>query len=82
MLFDGERVAYVPHINGYLFPSPDVWIEARSKPLCDVPEIKSGGKPVEGGHLIFTSEEKALFLKDEPSAARFFRRLTGSEEND
>ena len=80
MLFDGERVAYVPHINGYLFPSPDVWIEARSKPLCDVPEIKSGGKPVEGGHLIFTSEEKALFLKDEPSAARFFRRLTGSEE--
>ena len=79
-LFEGDRMSLVPHINAYLISAPDVWIESRTKPLCDVPEIKSGGKPVEGGYLIFTPDEKAAFLKEEPNAAKFFRRFTGSEE--
>ena len=53
-LYDGERVSYVSHINAYLLPVSDIWIESRNKPLCKVSEIRSGGKPVEGGHLIFT----------------------------
>ena len=79
-LFDGERVSYVPHINAYLFPAPDLWLESSSHPLCMAPETRSGGKPVEGGHLIFTPEEKDAFLAVEPSAAQYFRRVSGSDE--
>ena len=78
--YDGSRYTLVPHINPYLLPAPDIWIESRTKPLCDVPAIKSGGKPVEGGNLLFTPEEKSAFLALEPTAARFFRPFTGSEE--
>ena len=80
MLFDGERVAYVPHINAYLFPSPDVWIEARSKPLCDVPEMTNGSKAVDGGHLVLTTDEKDELLNSEPAIGPFIRKSFGAEE--
>ena len=81
MLFDVERgKTAASHINGYLMDAPDVWVESCTKPLCDVREIKSGGKPVEGGHLIFSSAEKDAFLEKEPAAHGWFRSFVGSEE--
>ena len=61
-IFDGESVLTVSHINPYLVDADDVLIGSRSKPLCDVPEMRSGGKPVEGGFFIFTDEEKDDFF--------------------
>ena len=68
------------NINPYLIDAETVWIESRNKPLCDVPSMSSGGKPVEGGHLIFTEEEKAEFLQTEPKAAPFFRPFMSSDD--
>ncbi len=42
----------------------------REKPLCDVPEIGIGNKPIDGGNYLFTPEEKAEFLKTEPKAKK------------
>ena len=39
-----------------------------------------GNKPIDGGNYLFTPEEKAAFLKEEPAAKEFFRRWIGSEE--
>jgi hypothetical protein len=39
-----------------------------------------GNKPIDGGNYLFTPEEKAAFLKEEPAAKGFFRRWIGSEE--
>ena len=58
----------------------DRTIENRGKPLCNVPEIGIGNKPIDGGYYLFTPEEKAAFLKSEPAARRFFRRWIGSDE--
>ena len=65
-IYDGETVLTATHINPYLVDAADVLIGSRSKPLCAVPEMRSGGKPVEGGFLIFTDEEKDDFLRQEP----------------
>lgn len=62
-IFDGDGVIEAKRINAYLVDADDVWVESRSKPIREVPEIRSGGKPVEGGHLIFTENEKREFLK-------------------
>ena len=67
-------------INAYLADAPDVFIESRNKPLCDVPCMRSGGKPVEGGFLIFSPEEKANFLQKDPEAAKYFRAFMGSDD--
>ena len=76
---DGQIIE-AANINPYLIDAENVWIESRNKPICDVPQMSSGGKPVEGGHLIFTQKEKDEFLLKEPNAAKFFRPFIGSFE--
>jgi len=70
----------VENINPYLVDAANVLIPSRSKPICDVPEIGIGNKPIDGGLYLFTPEEKAAFLKAEPKAEMFFHRWIGSEE--
>ena len=68
------------NISPYLVEGPDRAITNRSKPLCEVPEMGIGNKPIDGGHYLFTPEEKAAFLAVEPAAKDYFRRWVGSEE--
>ena len=51
----------------------NVWIESRTNPLCDVPQLANGGKPTDGGFLIMTAEEMNEFLNEEPSATCLIR---------
>ena len=61
------------NINAYLMDAPDIWISSRSKPLCRVPEMLNGGKPVEGGYLILTQEERDDLLSNNPQAESLIR---------
>ena len=70
---NNDQTIIVDYINGYLLEAPDIWIEGRSKPLCDVPSLLNGGKPTEGGNLILTIEEKEDYLKKEPQGEKFLR---------
>lgn len=85
-LFEYERVDAEPQalrvgrINPYLVDGPMVALERRRTPLCGVPEIGIGNKPIDGGWYLFTPEEKAEFLAREPGAAPYFRRWIGSDE--
>lgn len=68
------------NINPYLVDAADLVIPRRSKPLCPVPEMGIGNKPIDGGNYLFTTEEKQAFLEKEPQAAPYFRRWVGSDE--
>lgn len=68
------------NINPYLVDAPDVVLPRRSRPICNVPEIGIGNKPIDGGHYLFTPEQKAEFLLKEPAAAPWFRRWIGADE--
>lgn len=80
MLYSSDRFQVVSNINAYLIDAPTVFIETSPKPLCSVPAMKSGGKPVEGGNLIFSEEEKQEFVAKEPLAEKFFRPFVGSDD--
>ncbi len=73
-------VAIAKNISPYLVDAPDLAVVNRQKPLCNVPEIGIGNKPIDGGNYLFTPHEKADFLKVEPKAREFFRRWLGAEE--
>ncbi len=82
-----EKVIYtdgigesVNNINGYLIDAPDIFVESRNKPLCDIPEIGIGNKPIDGGNYLFTEEEMIEFIKKEPQAERYFKQWYGSQE--
>ena len=68
------------NINAYLLDAPDVWIESRSMPLCSVPQMATGNRPADGGHLIIEEEDYDDFIKKEPGAIVFIKRLLGSAE--
>lgn len=76
---DPHRLA-VSRINPYLVDGPDVTLVNRENPLCHVPSIGIGNKPIDGGHYLFTPDEKAAFVAKEPLAVPYFRRWMGAEE--
>ena len=68
------------NINAYLLDAPNIFIESRSKPLCDVPEIGIGNKPIDGGNYLFAEDEMKEFIKKEPKSEKLFRKWVGSDE--
>ena len=80
MLFDGDRVSLVPHINAYLVAAPDAFVESRGKPLCDVPAMTYGNKPSDDGNLLLTEAEREALLAETPALAPFVRRYVGARD--
>ncbi len=68
------------NINPYLVDGPDVVLPRRGTPVCDVPEIGIGNKPIDDGNYLFTPDERREFLRLEPEARKYFRHWLGSEE--
>ncbi|HUW68614.1 MAG TPA: DNA methyltransferase [bacterium] len=73
-----ERTART--INAYLIEGPEVFVQSRTNPLCDVPQIGIGNKPIDGGNYLFTDQEKNEFVAQEPDSDVFFKRWYGSDE--
>jgi len=67
-------------INAYLIDADNIFVERRTSPICDVPEMKFGSMAADGGYLLFSPEEKIAFLQKEPGAEPWFRRIVGSDE--
>ena len=80
MLFEYDRYHEVDNINGYLLNAENIFIESRNKPICDVPEIGIGNKPIDGGFYLFSKDEMEEFIKKEPRAKEYFRPWYGSRE--
>ena len=68
------------NINAYLIDALDVIVESRTKALCNVPKMVYGNKPVDGGFLFMTAEERRMALSNEPQIEKYIRRVYGSEE--
>lgn len=86
IIFDYEDIKGEPHgveaknINPYLVDAPDILLARREKPICNVPEMGIGNKPIDGGYYLFTDEEKEALIIDEPQSVKWFRKWLGSEE--
>jgi hypothetical protein len=76
---DSNRIA-ADNINPYLVNAPNIFVESRRLPICNVPEMQKGSIPVDDGNLIIEDADLASFLKTEPGAKPFIRLLLGSDE--
>lgn len=68
------------NINGYLLDAPDIFIESRNEPLCDVPEILMGSMPRDGGGFVLSEDEKNALIKKEPLAEKWIHLYLGADE--
>jgi hypothetical protein len=55
-------------------------VESRNKPLCSVPEIGIGNKPIDDGNYLFEKEEMEAFIEKEPASKEYFHPWYGSRE--
>jgi len=60
--------------------APDIVISNRSNPICDVPAMKYGSKPTDGGNFLFTDEEKKAFIEKEPQSAEVVKPFLSARE--
>ena len=79
-IYEGQSYIIVKNINAYLLDLPNVFIENRSAPICDVPKISMGNQPIDGGNYLFDKEGMNEFIKIEPAAAKWFMPWYGSDE--
>ena len=79
-IFENGQIKQARNINAYLVDADDVFVESRTKPLCNAPEIGIGNKPIDGGYYLFTEEEMAEFVAEEPQSQEYFRPWFGANE--
>ncbi|MEE9311562.1 MAG: type IIL restriction-modification enzyme MmeI, partial [Planctomycetota bacterium] len=70
----------VTSISPYLIEGDGTTVGNRSTQLCEIPIIRFGNQPIDGGHLILSSEDKAEMNRDCPNASKYIRRYVGSKE--
>jgi hypothetical protein len=70
----------VNNISPYLTPGSDALVIKRQTPLANVPIMRCGNKPSDGGHLLLTDAERAELIAIEPAAAPYIKRFMGAEE--
>ena len=72
-------------ISPYLFDAsgltdPQIVVKKEHQPINGLPKLIIGSKPIDGGHYIFSAEERAAFLQEEPGAEPYLRPYVGSRE--
>lgn len=80
-IFDtNNQMKKANNINAYLVDGPNIFIESRRSPICQVPEMLFGSMPNDGGNLILEGKDREELLKVFPDAEVFVRRFLGSKE--
>ena len=75
-----REAADVKNINAYLLDAPNILVKKRSKPLAtQLPPVRFGSKPVDGGNLIVEEKDYAEISSD-PIAAKYLRPFRMGKE--
>ncbi len=70
----------VENINAYLVAGEDVFIENKSKPICDIPSINYGSFALDDGKFTLSREEKFELLKKYEGVEKYIRPFIGGQE--
>ena len=86
MIYAYEDIRGEPHpvsaanINPYLVDAIDVVLPRRTLPICDVPDIRFGNQPIDGGNLIFDEQQAEELRVLHPEMAPYVRLFLGADE--
>lgn len=79
-LFINNTQKLVSNITPYLTDGETILVSSKSKSISNLPNLRFGSMPNDGGNLILTREDYQRFILDYPDAERFVRRFIGSNE--
>ena len=72
-------------LSPYLFDAggladPHLTVREESRPINGMRKLIIGSNPIDGGHYIFTADERSALLAVEPDAESFLRPFIGARE--
>lgn len=68
------------NINPYLVDAPTYFITPHSEPICNVPKMRFGSMPRDGGGFVLSPEERQEIIKKYPSASQWIKSYIGAVE--
>ena len=77
---ENEPTVLAKNINGYLLNAENLFVWNRSKPLCDIPEMGIGNKPIDNGNYLFDEKAMKDFIRQEPASEKYFHPYYGGDE--
>lgn len=80
LFYPDGNIVVCENISPYLTDTPNVFIESRSTPLYNVPAMRFGSMPRDGGGFILSKEEADELSKKEPLASKWIRPYIGAVE--
>ncbi|OUO39421.1 methylase [Megamonas hypermegale] len=81
IIYSNKLKKIVEHINAYLYPANDFWIENRvNKKTNNMAKMTTGSPPTDGGNLLLSTEEKEYFIKKYPQLTPYIRPFIGARE--
>jgi len=79
-IFDEDTVKVAAYIGPYLVPDQPVIVSPSTRPLSTLTEMTNGSMPNDGGGLILVPEDAHELVSRHPAAAKFVKKLLGSED--
>ncbi|HFI0696110.1 TPA: DNA methyltransferase [Streptococcus suis] len=80
VLYDKDAKQVVQAISPYLIEGKMTFVGRQNKPISSVDPITKGCQPTDGGHLIIEADEYEDFVKKEPKALPYIKKLVGAKE--
>ena len=80
IFMEDGTVCVASNINGYLEDKPNVSLERRKLPVCDVPSMVRGCGATDGGNLILEPDERAGLLLRCPEAEKWIKPFSMGAE--
>ncbi|MWJ28565.1 N-6 DNA methylase [Halomonas sp. ZH2S] len=74
------RMRLVNNISPFLLEGSNTVVASRKKPLVGSTFMVNGNKPVDGGHLVLTEEEKESLISEDQRVKPWVKRLMGSQD--
>ncbi|MEX3632247.1 DNA methyltransferase, partial [Rothia sp. LK2492] len=79
-IFADGLITQVENINGYLMGGRNLLVSARKKPIShQLPLMRRGNMPVDGGHLALSAKETPIFIDKHPECVPFLKNFYGSD---
>lgn len=74
------KLSEAKNINGYLLDAPNIFIESKSKPICDVPSINYGSFALDDGNFTISEKEYHDLIDNDVNCKKFIKPFIGAKE--
>ena len=80
LIFSNGVKIKTKNINAYLAPSKNIFVTKRNTSIANLPKMISGNKPVDGGNLILSEDERNKFISLNDNSRKFIKKFYGATE--